>query len=695
MFLRSLEIENYRSLEQVELTDIGRFNVLIGRNNAGKSSVFGILALLWNVLNGSVSVDWRTLLTDKDENRSLQIKLTFEPRVKDRKEFINILNRQGPWGDREETIFNSPLLRQIEFSFMAPPGSPNRLLLRQTRILAQDNKWALVQSTEGQTGDKPISKIARVGQAFIDTRGSLEAPLLSIQYRHNEVRITPAYMTQGQFDDDKAAFWVLTSLGRYLSRAFFFNPFRHSAARLPVQQADHLTQDGSNLAQVLHTIQSNNRLHFLSIEKFLHGALPDLGILQTPLSGNDTEVSFRSSKGDYLVRLHDMGGGIEQLLMIAVVLLTTNDDSTLFIEEPESHLHAGAQQFLLERLYQGERQVFLTTHSPTFVNINRPKSLYLVKLGAGRTAVTHSGTTDSLSIVLEDIGSKNSDVLLSDAVLFVEGPSDRKVLSAWSGILDSSLEEHNVTSLVLEGGANAARFAPVQSDVLIGISQKAPVPHLFVIDRDERSKPEVEKLKKALDGKIHILLRRELENYLLVPRVLLEAIRSKLQDGRFPLDKITAATEEEIKELIRKTADGLYGLVLVKRIRAEVSGPSGGLLPRESIAKLVQKAKDVDLSNALQQEIEEQLKEYLSSLDLEKSVNEHRKKLDQEWSDPLRHLEVAPGEEILGAIFQYYGTDYQKPNDAVRIAKLMHADEIPEEIRELIKKVVAMTGRVS
>jgi AAA15 family ATPase/GTPase len=50
MFLRSLTIKNYRSLENVKLPDLGRFSVLIGRTNSGKSSVFGALEFLSSLL---------------------------------------------------------------------------------------------------------------------------------------------------------------------------------------------------------------------------------------------------------------------------------------------------------------------------------------------------------------------------------------------------------------------------------------------------------------------------------------------------------------------------------------------------------------------------------------------------------------------------------------------------------------------
>jgi predicted ATP-dependent endonuclease of OLD family len=58
-----------------------------------------------------------------------------------------------------------------------------------------------------------------------------------------------------------------------------------------------------------------------------------------------------------------------------------------------------------------------------------------------RTKVDRVKETQTLGYVLEDIGARNSDVLLSDAVLFVEGPSDRDVLNAWSETLGTSLIE--------------------------------------------------------------------------------------------------------------------------------------------------------------------------------------------------------------------------------------------------------------
>jgi hypothetical protein len=88
--LLDLTIKNYRSLEDVRLEKLERFNVLIGRNNAGKSTVFLALDLLSSVLKGT-STDQSNVLSFFEVNRSLEIQLEFAPRPEDREEFINLL----------------------------------------------------------------------------------------------------------------------------------------------------------------------------------------------------------------------------------------------------------------------------------------------------------------------------------------------------------------------------------------------------------------------------------------------------------------------------------------------------------------------------------------------------------------------------------------------------------------------------
>lgn len=696
MFLRSLDIKNYRSLEHVELERLGKFNVLIGRNNAGKSSVINALALLNDSLKGG-AVEWHKVLTARDKNRSLEFRLEFEPSSKDRRDFISIM-ANALTDKRKDEIYNSPLARQIECFFIRSEAE-EKIWLHEVRLRLENNQWAtILKIGTVKQDDRRTYEIINLCQAANSINGIIGAVLTDFQTVtwKTSTSFNSSALSRNLSNLDPATVWIVRTPWRYLSKAFFFNPFRHSQESMSVTGGDQLSQNGSNLAQVLHTIHNNNRPRFYEIEKFLHAALPNIGMLQTPINpkNGETEIAILNESAGYDVRLHEMGGGVEQLLMIATVLLTTDDESTLFLEEPESHLHAGAQRFLIERLLDGERQIFVTTHSPTFINIPRDRSLYQVRLNENRTAISLYDDSNSLDAVLEDIGSRNSDVLLSDAVLFVEGPGDRRVFEIWSEKLNLSLEEQNVTVVPMGGGSDSTRSTRVRSDVLEGISQKAPVPHLFVLDRDERSSVEINKLMETLTGRVILLDRRELENYLLVPRALLAAIRSKHSNDPAMTRKVDSASEGEIGKLIGDTADNLFNLVLMKRIRSEIAGLRDGLLPRDIVMGLSHKTHFKHFPRIIRKKIETRIKGHLDLLGIDKVVQRVRAMLEDEWSDTQRRLWIAPGEEIIATVFHHFGSEYKKPNDTVRIAREMREDEIADEINNLIRKAVAMTNRL-
>ena len=89
-------------------------------------------------------------------------------------------------------------------------------------------------------------------------------------------------------------------------------------------------------------------------------------------------------------------------------------------------------------------------------------------------------------------------MLLSDAVLFVEGISDRDVLLNFSETLKKNLAERNINIVPMGGGRHAGSGAPIRSDLLRDISQKSPVPHLFLLDRDERAEEAIASLRKEI-----------------------------------------------------------------------------------------------------------------------------------------------------------------------------------------------------
>ena len=50
--LRSLEIQNFKGIKQGKLEDLAQVNVLVGRNNSGKSTILDALILLRSAILG-------------------------------------------------------------------------------------------------------------------------------------------------------------------------------------------------------------------------------------------------------------------------------------------------------------------------------------------------------------------------------------------------------------------------------------------------------------------------------------------------------------------------------------------------------------------------------------------------------------------------------------------------------------------
>ena len=71
-------------------------------------------------------------------------------------------------------------------------------------------------------------------------------------------------------------------------------------------------------------------------------------------------------------------------------------------------------------------------------------------------------------------------------------------------------------------------------------------------------------------------------------------------------------------------------------------------------------------------------------------VQSQRKTLATAWADRSQRLVIAPGEEVIAALFKHFGSQYNKTTDAVRIAEEMRKDEIAPELQEVITKVLTL-----
>ena len=209
---------------------------------------------------------------------------------------------------------------------------------------------------------------------------------------------------------------------------FYVGPRRTIAPLVMLQNASALAPDGANLTNVLADLYNNQRhTIYPKIEDFIRAAFPeilhiDVRLRQTtPSPTAEVYVIYPGQPTD-AVPLEHCGTGIEQLLILAAAILGSSTRRVFLIDEPHAFLHPHAERCLL-RLMRGhpEHQYIVATHSALFLRTAQLRRERLVKRDASGTVIK---SFDAEPELLTEMGVTANDVWSSDAILWVEGPTE-------------------------------------------------------------------------------------------------------------------------------------------------------------------------------------------------------------------------------------------------------------------------------
>ena len=252
------------------------------------------------------------------------------------------------------------------------------------------------------------------------------------------------------------------------------------------------------------------------------------------------EVYLREERKG-LIPLSNSGSGLKTVLLVLLNLLVIpaiqrkeKSQFTYAFEELENNLHpALLRRFFgyLEKYALDEKAtIFLTTHSSIALDaFGLSDHAQIVRVShdgvSARTTTvpTHSGYLR----ILSELGARPSDLLQANGLIWVEGPSDRIYLNRWIDLhSDGDLREGRDYQCAFYGGALLARIQFMSpedgSDELANLLR---INHNFVVvcDSDRESEDSDLKLRvtrireevEAIEGAhIWITEAREIENYL-------------------------------------------------------------------------------------------------------------------------------------------------------------------------------------
>ena len=255
--------------------------------------------------------------------------------------------------------------------------------------------------------------------------------------------------------------------------------------------------------------------------------------------------------------IYHLGDGIQAIILLTFPLYVNRGHAhQIFYEEPELFLHPGMQRIFVDALVKFEKtQAYIATHSnhllETSLDYPDKISIFSLKKNLGNEALAHFEieilSSPKLSI-LNELGVRNSSVLLANCSIWIEGISDRLYLRKFleiyqrnnSGMGNNILnfKEDLHYSFFEYGGNNIVHYNFHDDDQQGNINASKITNRIFLIhDQDQGKKKRHNNLRLQLNQNYFELPVLEIEN-LLAPKVLSNTLYSFRENDEISIPEL-------------------------------------------------------------------------------------------------------------------------------------------------------------
>lgn len=211
---------------------------------------------------------------------------------------------------------------------------------------------------------------------------------------------------------------------------------------------------------------------------------------------------YLQEEGQERVALSKCGSGLKTIILVLLNLMIMpeleeyqNRKIVYGFEELENNLHPALQRRLFDYLYNyailKDTRIFITTHSHVAINAffgRDDTQIYHVIKENGRAAIKKIDTFIDKVEILDDLDVKASDILQSNGIVWVEGPSDRIYIKRWLEVFtENAFIEGKDYQFLYYGGKTLANYSLAENPQLINIlttNHNAAI----IMDSDKRNR---------------------------------------------------------------------------------------------------------------------------------------------------------------------------------------------------------------
>lgn len=295
------------------------------------------------------------------------------------------------------------------------------------------------------------------------------------------------------------------------------------------------------IRQIINKAQNDRSLiEPLLLNKINEIVNPDINFLKIAIREIEEklwEIFFEDTQGT-LIALSKMGSGIKTVILVLLNLYVRpkiedreKSNYIFAFEELENNLHPSIQRRLYNHIkaYSEEHSAyfFITTHSniviDAFGTYVKAQMIHVQNDGKKSTTTTILAQ-NNIKNILKDLDIKASDLLQSNGIIWVEGPSDRNYINRWLEIEARQFQEGLHYSILFYGGRMLANHC---FDDWVNWINKEYVPlyninqNAFIV-MDSDCKDETANIndtkqrisKEIGENNFWITAGREIENYL-------------------------------------------------------------------------------------------------------------------------------------------------------------------------------------
>ena len=524
MKLRKLILENFRGYKNLEVPLNENLNVIIGKNDIGKSTILEALEIFFNN-NNSVKIEIQDLNVWATK-KEITIGITLE--VDKTKDYL--IDSENKTNLEDEFLLNKngelQILKVWDCSKSLTAKSLSTYLVANYPTAFDANPLVTVKITDL----KKIVKEKEIEDAVEDKRISSKYRKAIYQVSNTEEKKEILIPVD---KEDAKAIWG--SLNAELPFFALFQSDRQNKdsdkevqdpLKLITKQA--IATKEAELQQVINEIKAKaEEKGQKTIDKLSEMDSEIAKSLSPNVSNRNWDSLFSFSfTGDEGIPLNKRGSGVRRLILLNYFRAEAEDNTSnsrgviYAIEEPETSQHPNYQIMLINSLITlseaENKQVIITTHSPEIAKIAEDQNLILVVRDDDDMPRVVLDSDAKLSKIKETLGILP---YLSRLVICVEGEYDIKFLKNINNIPEFKkiidLEAEGISIIPMLGG-NLKNW--VDRNYL----KQTNAIEFHIYDRDSNSGHNSEKYRDQCDavnnrndGSFAIMTKkREMENYI-------------------------------------------------------------------------------------------------------------------------------------------------------------------------------------